>query len=207
MSVQSVSVIALLGVLAILMGADLCLTIRRDRDRIQAKMDRARAQQVDERVSAAARRESAPAKANRQLTPPPMIDGQTLKSWLIYRAQDEGVWNYVVTEMYERAAASPRIKSYFENTIEGGRFSDLQTHFLGALMIVTNSGVTQGIVDAMREGHRGVRNSDNQAITPEIYGLVIGTLVDILREVGVPEHGIAALGETIAPLQAAIVRP
>jgi hypothetical protein len=169
--------------------------------------------EVDQRVSAAVQREQTGAQPvvgrpspNRQLTPPPMIEGQTLKSWLIYRSRDEGVWNYVVTEMYERAAAQPEIADYFQDTIKGGRFSDLQTHFLGALMIVTNSGVTQGVVDAMKEAHRGVRNSSEQPINSVIYDAVINTLVQILREVGVPEMGIEQLGQTILPLRDAVVR-
>jgi len=141
------------------------------------------------------------------LAPPPMIDGVTVRDWLINHTHRDGVWAEVVTEFYDRAAAVPEVADYFRVILArpGGR-EYLETHFTRALVLVTHHGVTRGLKEAMRVAHAPIRSSDGHGITSGTWDAVIGTLVDVLKSKGVTEQGIAALATTIAPFRAAIVR-
>lgn len=208
---SDVVLIILLVVLILLSLVDIYLNVRYNPRNYSAAAKSVK-DMVDARVEEAHAREmqgpghEERTRSNRQLSEPPMLDGMTLKSWLIYHSKDEGVWSKVVTEFYERAADEPTIREYFDDVIDRGGFEALQKHFLGALMIVTNSGVTEGTVRAMEQAHLGVVNADRQPINSVVYDAVINTLVAILGEVGVPQLGITQLSATIAPLRAAIVR-
>lgn len=149
-----------------------------------------------------------------RLTDPPMIDGVTLRDFLIHHHRQTpqppkddgtlplGVWADVVTSFYAHAAADPEIADYFRNT----DLNRQQAHFLRALDIVTSKGLTQGTVDYMRKKHAGIRASNGLPITGAVYDRVIGVLAEVLHAHGVPERGTAALAATIAPLRPVIVR-
>lgn len=136
-----------------------------------------------------------------QLSDPPMVDGRTLRNWLVYQTRRDGVWSEVVAQFYERAAAVPEVADYFRNT----DMETQQRHFTRALILVTHHGVTQRTLDNLADRHRRVLDSHGRPITPEVYETVIGTLVGVLREHQVPEYGIAELARTIAPFRAALV--
>lgn len=136
-----------------------------------------------------------------QLAGPPMIDGDTLRDWLVHHVKREGVWAEVVAEFYSRAAAVPAVADYFRNT----DMSRLQLHFTRALVIVTHTGVTENMIANVSQRHTTVRSSAGTPITGKVYDQVIGTLVDVLRAYEVPSRGITALADTVAPFRAALV--
>lgn len=144
---------------------------------------------------------------NAVLAPAPMLDGWTLRDWLIHQAGRDGVWSEVVHDFYTRAAGVPFVADYFRDVLARpqGR-EELERHFTRALLIVTHSGVTQRLVDAVGEKHGHVHNSHGQPITADVWDAVISTLVTVLRNHGVPERGINALGASIAPFRAALVK-
>lgn len=136
------------------------------------------------------------------LAPPPMIDGVSLRTWLVHHHPSrEHVWPEVVAEFYDRAAAVPAVFSYFH----GVDLDVLRSHFTAALVIVTHAGATRGAVDLVATRHGGVRNAAGVPITSDVYDAVIGTLVAVLRDARVPEHALAQLGETVAPFRAPIL--
>lgn len=140
---------------------------------------------------------------NDQLQPPPMIDGVTLRDWLVHHhPHRDHVWSSVVSDFYTRAGAVPVVADYFRNT----NMDQLQRHFTRALIMVTHTGVTRGMVARISERHRDVRASDGKPITSEIYDAVISTLVGVLVAHGVPNRGIQALATTIGPFRAALVK-
>ena len=150
--------------------------------------------------------------ANHVLTRPPMVRDPelnrdvTLRDWLRnrYYAQPN-VWNGVVAEFYTRAAANPRVAEYFAPTLsKPNGMTDLQNHFLRALLLVTSSGVSVGVVRTLRARHSTVRNLSGGPIDSETYDHVLGVLVEILREHGVPDEGISQLATTVAPLRGAV---
>jgi hypothetical protein len=141
---------------------------------------------------------------NIQLTYPPMIDGVTLMNWLIYNHPlRERIWPTVVHDFYEVAKSVPKIASYFHST----NIEELEKHFHHALVIVTDKGVTTGMLRIMRTKHARVFNREGERITSEIYDDVIDALLKILAGAGVPQMAIDQLVVTVAPLKAEIVRP
>lgn len=143
-----------------------------------------------------------PRHAVRQLSGPPMIGNRTLRDWLIHSTHRDGVWSEVVAEFYNRAAAVPEVADYFRET----DMAALQLHFTQMLCTITHSGVTDVMVTRLAMRHQHVLSSDGDPITGPVWGAVIGTLVDVLRQHRVPEGALNELGATIAPLQQALVR-
>lgn len=149
-------------------------------------------------------------RPDNRLSDPPMIDGYTLRDWLIHaHPSKDHAWAEIVAEFYNRAAAVPEVAAYFQRT----DLDELQRHFTRALILVTHTGVTTRLVASLAERHSNVHNGpgDTEAergdpITGPIYDAVIGTLVAILAENGVPRRGLDALATTIAPFRAALVR-
>lgn len=137
-----------------------------------------------------------------QLVGPPMLDGVTLRDWLINHHRRDGVWAEVVADMYGRAAAVPAIADYFRHS----DLEQLQRHFTATLVQVTHLGVTQRALDRLGAQHARVRDSYDRPITGQVYDTVVATLVDILFQRGVPERGLRELAKTIEPFRAAIVR-
>jgi hypothetical protein len=143
-----------------------------------------------------------PAHPSNVLAPPPMIDGVTLRTWLVHHHPSrEHVWPQVVAEFYDRARDVPAVFSYFH----GVDLDQLRTHFTAALVIVTHAGATRGAVEHVATRHAGVRNAAGVPITSDVYDAVIDTLVAVLRDARVPEHALAQLGETVAPFRAPIL--
>lgn len=146
-------------------------------------------------------RDSTP--GDEQITPPPMIDGVTLRDWLVhYNQLHDQFWPRVVTEFYQRAAEVPMVADYFRNT----DMEQLQTHFTRVLTLVAGRGLSVRMVRHLRERHMHVLASSGAPITGEVYDAVIQTLAEVLDRQGVPTRGIQALADTIAPLRAEIVR-
>jgi hypothetical protein len=143
------------------------------------------------------------------LVGPPMVGGDTLRDWLIHYRQSSDAWSDVVREFYRRAASVPAVADYFGGvpiTVAGEISPELQRHFTATLLIITHSGVTRAMPATMSARHRHVRNSNGDPITDAIFSAVIGTLVDVLRDAGVPESALDQLGATVAPFRAALVR-
>jgi len=135
--------------------------------------------------------------------PAPMIDGVTMREWLVHHHPlRDGLWRDIVAEFYRRAATVPAVASYFGNA----NMSRLNQHFTRALVIVAGEGITEATVARLRAAHEPVFNAEGVPITGAIYDAVIGVLVDILTEQGVPRRGISALADTIGPLREVIVR-
>ena len=147
------------------------------------------------------------------LTPAPMLwDDElgrevTLRDWLRNTCYARPhVWNEVVAEFYSRAAADPHVAEFFGPTLaRPDGMNHLQNHFLRALLLVTGSGVSVGVVRKLRERHATVRDHRGLPIDDATYDQVLGVLVEVLREHGVPESGIAQLASTVAPLRGALV--
>lgn len=141
-----------------------------------------------------------------QISGPPMIDGQTMRDWLIHQSNRDGVWSDIVAEFYTRAAAAPAVADYFGPVLaRAGGWEDLQRHFTAALIIVTHTGVTRRLLDTLVADHSNVRNSREEPITDAIYDAVIDTLAGVLTDYGVPERGIRELARTVVPFRAALV--
>jgi truncated hemoglobin YjbI len=136
------------------------------------------------------------------LAPPPMIGDDTLRDWLVHYRKDREVWQQVVEEFYARAAQVPAVADYFV----GVDWPRLKNHFLAALLIITHTGVTRAMPATMSARHATVRNSNGDPITEDIFTGVINTLVDVLRDVDVPDDALNQLGRTVAPFRAALVR-
>lgn len=130
-------------------------------------------------------------------------DGRTvtLAEWLRRETGRDGVWTDVVAEFYSRAAAAPAVAGYFA----GVDLAQLQRHFLAALVMVTGRGMTVGTVRRMGAAHADVRDPGGRAVTGEVWAAVLGTLVGVLAEHGVPATTLGQLGAAVAPLRAAIV--
>jgi hypothetical protein len=82
----------------------------------------------------------------------------------------------------------------------------LQRHFVRALTMLVGRGLTVGMVRGIQEAHLSTRNSQGRRISSDIYETVIGILVGVLVEEGVPQRTIEQLAVAIAPLRDAIVR-
>jgi truncated hemoglobin YjbI len=134
-------------------------------------------------------------------------DRVTLKEWLVHHTRREGVWGEVVAEFYTRAAADAHVAPYFA----GVDLDDLRRHFLAALLLVADKGLTVGTVRKMHDRHAAVRNLRGEPITGEIYDRVVATLGQIVSEILTtagfprPEPVVTQLVATVAPLRGAIV--
>lgn len=137
-----------------------------------------------------------PDDPNRMVVEPPMIDGVTLRAWLFHHHPlQDNVWRDVVIEFYNRAAQDPRVAPYFAST----DMPVLRQHFTRTLAMVAGQGVRVGDVEYLRRAHAG------RGITGEVWDAVVGTLVAILAEHGVPRRGIDALAATVTSARDIIV--
>jgi truncated hemoglobin YjbI len=141
---------------------------------------------------------------SRILAPGPTVDTPTgrvsLLEWLIHLRGAE-VWASVVATFYQRAAADPQVAAYFT----GIDLVDLQRHFIRALKIIAEHGVTVGLVRNLHQRHANVRNKSGEPITGDIWDTVVAVLATVLAEQGVPPRTLVVLATTLAPLRAAIV--
>jgi hypothetical protein len=135
------------------------------------------------------------------LVGPPMIDGCTLRDWLIHHTRRDGVWEDVVVQFYAGAAADPRVAAYF-GEVDTAR---LQRHFLAALTVLTHAGLHRHTVERMAVVHRGVTTSTGVPITGEVWDAVVSTLVGVLVAHGAPSSVVEPLGALLDPLRAVIV--
>ena len=135
------------------------------------------------------------------LAGPPMIDGCTLRDWLVHHAHRDGVWEDVVVQFYARAAANPLVAAYFAE-VDTAR---LQRHFLAALAMLTHTGLHRRTVERMSVAHQGVTTPAGAPITGEVWDEVVSTLVGVLLGHGVPPSAIEPLGALLGPLRAVIV--
>ena len=133
-------------------------------------------------------------------TVPAQGGGPVLYDWL-RKQSGEGVWEDIVAEMYEQAAAVPMVASYFG----GVDLPTLQKHFLAALVILTGRGLTVGTVRRMKDVHTTVLNESGQPIDGPAYDAVVATLASILLARGVPADTLGEVGALVAPLREIIV--
>lgn len=143
---------------------------------------------------------------DRLLSIAPMVDTPsghvTLRDWLVHvNPRHDHVWPCVVARFYERALADPAIADYFA----GADLIRLQRHFLGALTIITERGLTVGMIRRLAAAHGTVRDSAGSPITGHAYDSAVSTLVEVLAEEDVPAQVIEQLAHTIEPLRAAVV--
>lgn len=126
----------------------------------------------------------------------------TLRDWLVHHSEHrDQAWPTVVSTFYERAAADPTIATYFTST----DMPRLQRHFLSALTTMAGDGLRVGTMTRMAGAHVDVLASDGTRITPAVYDAVVGTLVTVLAEHGVPEITREQLGAVAAALRDVIV--
>lgn len=128
-----------------------------------------------------------------QLVGPPTVGNFTLKNWLVQVSGREGIWRDVVEEFYSRAAGHPVVGRYFV----GVNMDRLKRHFLQALLMVTDKGLTVGTARRMYEAHLMVSDTGGNAITEEVYDAVVATLGSVLAERGVSRE---LIGQTVAVL-------
>lgn len=133
------------------------------------------------------------------VVPPPQIRGNDLRDWLQHYTQRS--WPDAVREFYTRAAADPEVAPYFHAV----DLPALQRHFTTAVILLTSKGLTRGTLRRMADRHASVRTPDGAPITAEIYNKVVGVLIDILTEWGVPKYALADLSRLIEPLREVIV--
>ena len=118
------------------------------------------------------------------LAPPPMVDGDTLRDWMVHHHRSNGnVWQSVVGDFYARAAADPEIAAYFV----GVDMAELQRHFMRALVVVTHIGLTVRAADALGARHEHLH------IRAEHFDRVVGVLTDVLADYGVPRSAVLQL--------------
>jgi len=117
-----------------------------------------------------------------------------------YHPQGEKALMAAVNEMYRRAAAVPEVADYLRDA----DMAVLPRHFHSALMVLTTSGLTPVLARQLRAAHGGVRNSQGDPITPAIYGAVLGVLVDVLTDAGIPDAALAQVKEMAGPLEEVI---
>jgi hypothetical protein len=155
-----------------------------------------------------ARVPAAPAPVEQVTAPlvaPPLVsvsNGQvTIPEYLRrYHPQGEKALMAVVNEMYRRAAGVPAVADYLRDA----DMAALPRHFHSVLVVLTTSGLTPTLARRLRDAHSGVRNSQGAPITPAIYGAVLGVLVDVLTEAGVPEEALAQVKAMAGPLEEVI---
>jgi hemoglobin len=99
-----------------------------------------------------------------------------------------------VDALYERILADPGLVGYFEG-VDVGRVKGHQRLFIGAAL----GGPEQYAGRDMGAAHAGLRISD------EAFDAVVGHLVAVLTDLGVPVPTIEAIGSSLAPLRADIV--
>jgi hypothetical protein len=137
------------------------------------------------------------------LAGPPMIaDGVTLRDWLVhYHPDQRNVWAGVAAEFHERLVDHPDVADYFTGVDRAA----VQTHFLNALITITGTGVTAGLLDRIRHHHAGVRNSSGEGITPAVFDTAAALLVEVLRARAVPSSADRRLGAIFDLVGGAVV--
>jgi hypothetical protein len=138
------------------------------------------------------------------LVEPPIIDGVTLYHWLVQRHPREhregrySIWGEVTTEFFDLELADVEIRARF-NVIDD--MAEFQGHFLSALNILTNIGLTIGVLDAMERKHTGL------GITGPEFDRTVLNMVKVLDSKKVPDEAIQQLGKAVAELRPVIVAP
>lgn len=124
-----------------------------------------------------------------------------VQDWLVRYTGEDVTWQGVIGEFYRRAAEEPAIASYFT----GVDLERLIRHFSALMVMVTSSGVSAATVQRMTIAHAGVVDAAGAPINGTVYDRVIGVLVQVLTDAGVPGSAIDELAHTVGPLRAAIV--
>ncbi len=140
--------------------------------------------------------------AQEMLAPPPMIAEVTVRDYLVHNHPERSnAWPTVVHEFYSRAADVPWIADYFRNVDR----EVLEQHFTRALVLVLHTGVTAGLVRKMGDVHAAVRDSYGRPITPAVWDAVIGTLLAVLHDNGVPASADPQIGAVVEQFRPALV--
>jgi hypothetical protein len=162
-----------------------------------------------ERAAEGRHRGPSPERAPKTVLPPghvivdpPLIDGVTLHHWLVQRHPREhregrnSIWGEVTTQFFKLELADDEIAARFAGVADMDKF---QGHFLSALCILTNTGLTVGVLNAMRKKHAGL------GITSPEYDRTIINMVKVLDSKGVPDAAVQQLGRAVEELRGAIV--
>jgi truncated hemoglobin YjbI len=132
----------------------------------------------------------------------PTVEGVTLYHWLIQRHPREhrehrrGVWGQVVTEFFDLELADAEIRARFDDVADMDEF---QSHFLAALNILTNTGLTVGTLNVIREKHAG------RGITGGEFDRTLLNMIKVLDSKKVPDKAIQQLGKAVAELRPVVV--
>lgn len=126
-----------------------------------------------------------------------MVGQDTLRDWMIHHhIRNADVWQSVVAEFYNRVKRDDEIvQAYFL----GVNLEGLQLHFMRALVVVTHIGLTERMANTLAEKHARLH------ITGEHFDRVVGVLLNVLTDYGVPRVAIPQLGNIAATLRRRIV--
>lgn len=133
----------------------------------------------------------------------PQVKGMSLRDWLIhlhpreYRENEFGVWVAVVAEFVADLRGDQEVIDLFAD--RGTDMEKFQSHFLSALVILTHTGLTVGLLAHLQERHAGL------GITGEMYDRTIGTLAAVLIRKGVTGETIKELGPAVVEIRGVIV--
>lgn len=133
------------------------------------------------------------------IAPPPVIDGVTLRDWMIHtHIRTEETWQAVVAEFYHRVQQDDEIvKAYFSRP--GLDLLDLQRHFMRALVVVSHVGLTRRAADTLGDKHAHL------GIQGEHFDRVVNVLTDVLADYRVPRDYVLQLVPVVVQLRKRIV--
>lgn len=118
-----------------------------------------------------------------------------------YHPDGESALMNAVQEFYRRASLVPEVADYFKTA----DMENLTRHFYASLMMLTTHGLTDAAARRLRTIHSTVVNSEGAPITPEIFGAVLGVLLDVLDDAGIPATALAQVEEIAPQLEEVII--
>jgi truncated hemoglobin YjbI len=131
---------------------------------------------------------------NRPPFDPPMINGMTLRTWLIWSWETRkpadadpewSVWENVNDDFYSVAASKPAVLAVFEPYLDD--LPGIKRKFLATFLILTHIGLTQEAADRLVALHAHLR------ITGDVYDDTMDALLFVLDKYGVPKEGVDQL--------------
>jgi hypothetical protein len=131
---------------------------------------------------------------------PPMIDGMSLRdylihSWKVPSLDGRGVWDRVVDDFYVLASSKPNVARYFD----GYNIGEIKQKFLRTLLVVAHAGISKQAARNLARKH------SHLAIAGPDFDDVVGALVIVLRKYNVPQYGIDQLNPMMRYMRAVMV--
>ena len=123
-----------------------------------------------------------------------------LRDWLVhYHLENRSVWSDLAQDFLDTVAKDREVAAYFEDE------PAMRRHFLTALIMAIEGGVTATRLDQLRLTHALVRDDHGQTVTERVFGSATGPLLEILRGKGVPEPTLEQVTLVLGRLREAIV--